>query len=423
MSIHVVSAGQTVSSIAAQYGVSPVTLARLNELPPGGELAVGQALVVQFPTQTHTVTPGETLFGIARRYGVTVRSLYRNNFFLHGQSVLRPGEELTVSLRAPTGNALTVGGYAYPSISRGLLDQQLPYLTDLMPFTCGVTPEGTLLPLADEALLTAARRQQAQPRMSLSTLTADGGFSRDDAAAVLTDPERTERLVQAVADAVLNRDYAGVDVDFEYLGRELAQPFVAFITSLHRRLAPSGKTVWVALPPKTGDDQPGQLYEGHDYAALGAAADAVLLMTYEWGYTYSEPRAVAPLPQVEQVLRYALSRIPAEKLLLGLPTYGYAWELPYREGTAARSLSPQEAVALARTSGAAIQYDETAQSPWFRCRIGSTEHEVWFEDARSAQAKLTLVGRYGLRGVGLWNLMRLFPQLCLLLNQQFADEM
>ena len=50
------------------------------------------------------------------------------------------------------------------------------------------------------------------------------------------------------------------------------------------------------------------------------------------------------------------------------------------------------------------------QSPWFRYRDeAGTEHEVWFEDARSMQAKLELIPTYGLRGAGYWNLMRPFP--------------
>ena len=86
-----------------------------------------------------------------------------------------------------------------------------------------------------------------------------------------------------------------------------------------------GYTVMVALAPKTSAGQPGLLYEAHDYAALGAAADDVLLMTYEWGYALSEPMAVAPIDKVEQVVRFAVSQIPPDKIFLGMPNYGYDW--------------------------------------------------------------------------------------------------
>ena len=87
-----------------------------------------------------------------------------------------------------------------------------------------------------------------------------------------------------------------------------------------------------AVAPKTSDTQSGVLYEGHDYAAIGKAVDQVLLMTYEWGYTYGPPMAVAPIDAVERVVRYAVSRIEPGKLLLGFPNYAYDWTLPYEAG-------------------------------------------------------------------------------------------
>lgn len=66
---------------------------------------------------------------------------------------------------------------------------------------------------------------------------------------------------------------------------------------------------------------------------------------------------------------------------------------------------------------AAIRFDESVQAPWFRyVDERGQEHEVWFEDARSIRAKLSLVPEYGLRGVGYWNLMRPFPQNWVILN-------
>lgn len=143
--------------------------------------------------------------------------------------------------------------------------------------------------------------------------------------------------------------------------------------------------------------------------------------SYEWGYTYGPPMAVAPLPNVRQVVEYALTEIPAGKIWLGVPNYGYDWPLPFVQGqTRATSISSQQAVALARRYGVSINYDERAQAPWFRYtdELG-TEHEVWFEDARSIQAKLALIPEYGLIGAGYWNLMRDFPQNWLVLSSLY----
>ncbi len=77
------------------------------------------------------------------------------------------------------------------------------------------------------------------------------------------------------------RGFAGVDIDFEYIPAADAEAYAAFIRAARERLEPNGVTVMVALAPKTSADQPGLLYEAHDYQALGQAADDVLLMTYE----------------------------------------------------------------------------------------------------------------------------------------------
>ena len=131
--------------------------------------------------------------------------------------------------------------------------------------------------------------------------------------------------------------------------------------------------------------------------------------------------AVAPLPNVRQVVEYALTEIPAQKIWLGVPNYGYDWPLPFVQGqTRATSISSQQAVALARQYGVEIQYDSWAQSPWFRYTDErGTMHEVWFEDARSIQAKLALIPEYRLTGAGYWNLMREFPQNWLVLSSLY----
>ena len=99
--------------------------------------------------------------------------------------------------------------------------------------------------------------------------------------------------------------------------------------------------------------------------------------------------AVAPLPNVRAALDYAVTEIPAEKLLLGLPNYGYDWPLPFVQGrTRAQSIFNQAAIDLAIRHDIAIQYGQTAQAPDFHYTDSDgTVHKVWFEDARSLEAK------------------------------------
>ena len=151
---------------------------------------------------------------------------------------------------------------------------------------------------------------------------------------------------------------------------------------------------------------------------MGEVADRLLIMTYEWGYKFGPPLAVAPINRVREVVQYAVTEIPREKLSLGLANYGYDWPLPYiRNRTIARTIGSIEAVSIARREGAEILFDPTAMSPWFRYRRNGILHEVWFEDVRSWQAKFDLVKEFGLGGIGIWTVMNLNrPGLTLLRN-------
>ena len=425
MKIHVVQKGETLFSIAQQYGVSARLLQKLNQAPTDGTLVPGQTLVVLLPERTHVVRRGDTVWSIAREHGISTRELYQNNIFLQGQGALIPGEELILSLQdVHREGSLGVNGYAYPFINGDLLRQVLPYMTYATPFTYGIGANGGLAALRDEGILAAAGQYSVLPWMHLSTMTEEGRFSSARAEALLGSVPRQETLLGQIKEILKEKGYGGLDVDFEYIRPELGAAYAAFVDRLRRELNPLGYSVLVALAPKTFARQRGLLYEAHDYAALGRAANGVLLMTYEWGYTAGPPMAVAPLDKVRQVVDYALTEIPAEKLFLGVPVYGYDWPLPFREGvTRGESVSPQEALALARRHGAEIRYDETAQAPWFRyTAAGGREHEVWFEDARSSYAKFRLAAEKGLQGVGLWNLMRPAPQTYLALHGGFEIE-
>ncbi len=418
MEIHVVRPGDTLYGIAVRYQADPAVLQELNGLLPDSVLAVGQTLVIRHVDTFHTVQPGQTLAGIAGLYGVPLRQLYRNNFDLGGQPAIQPGQRLVIAYRDPPGQSIHTNGYAYPFVSRELLSAQLPYMSFLTPFTYGIDASGGLLPLDDGMLLEESRRLGTAPLMHLSTLTETDSFSSGRAVMVLTDPAMQEALIEQILSTVAAKGYRGVDVDFEYIPGEQREAYADFIRLLRTRLAPAGLPVTVALAPKTHPEQPGLLYEAHDYALLGTAADFVLLMTYEWGYTAGPPMAVAPLPNVREVLDYAVTEIPREKIYLGIPNYGYDWPLPFAEGrTRARSLSNQEAVELAVRYGAEIQFDAAAQAPWFNYTApDGVPHVVWFEDARSMSAKLRLIGEYGLYGAGYWNLMRPYPQGWAVLN-------
>ena len=422
MVIHVVQPGDSLYRIAQAYHAPLQLLIQQNELHEPYRLTPGQTIVVPQPVQVHTVRQGDTLSGIAAQHNTTVLKLLQNNPQLGGGDRIWPGQTLVISY-GPKLGTFAVNGYAYPNIDQRVLRKTLPYLTYLSVFSYGFDSLGRILPQNAEALTRLARQYGVLPLLVLTTLGEDGQFSGERAQQLLRDPVARGALIENLAQTIAAQGFAGVDIDFEYIPSEDAAAYADFVRAVRARLEPSGLTVMVALAPKTSADQPGLLYESHDYAALGAAANDVLLMTYEWGYALSEPMAVAPINKVEQVVRFAVSQIPPEKIFMGIPNYGYDWTLPYIKGQSrARSLGNVQAVEQAVQVGAPIRFDAEAQSPHYNYWRERAEHEVWFEDARSIQAKLALAGEYRLRGVSVWNIMRYFPQLWLVLNQLYDIE-
>ena len=112
--------------------------------------------------------------------------------------------------------------------------------------------------------------------------------------------------------------------------------------------------------------------------------------------------------------------MPSEKVMMGQNLYGYDWTLPFVQGTIAKAVSPQQAIALAARYNVPIQYDTKAQAPFFNYTdTDGKRHEVWFEDARSIQAKFDLLKELKLRGMSYWKLGLSFPQNWLLIQENF----
>ena len=421
MEIYVVKKGDTLSSIAAAYRVPMGLLAVWNGLSAPYALTVGQAMLILYPAAIYTVRAGDTVYGIARRFGTTEREIYANNPNLFGGAVpLSVGQTLVLRFQNTRIGEARVNSYAYPYITERALLGNLPYLSSLAPFTYGFTPAGNLLPMEDDRLISAAERVDTMPLLHLSTLTENGAFSDRLASAIFADPAAQERLREDILFVMREKGYGALDIDFEFIPPAEAQAYADFIAFMRRGLNAAGYAVIAALAPKASRDQKGIGYEGHDYRLIGEAADAVFVMTYEWGYTYGPPLAVAPIASVRRVLDYAISEISPKKIYMGLPNYGYDWTLPYKPNeTMARSIGNEEAVALAARFGAEIRYDETSASPYFFYYDGGTQHEVWFEDARSYMTKLRLIEEYGFAGVGIWNIMRPFTQGFLVLHNMY----
>ena len=466
MFIHVVMPGDTLWGIADAYHVPPADVEAVNELPDPDRLVVGQALIIPSEDVFYPVKAGDTLWGIARAYGTTVQEILRNNHIPDPDRIepglvlylpavrhtVRQGETLWeisrrygVSLqslitvnrvrdpdRIQPGTVLSIPRRERPPISvNGYLyffgEDAVPivredgrYLTYLSPFAYLIKEDGTLQTIDDGPAVQTAREQNVIPMMAVTNFTST---SRGEnlASTVLNDPQIIDRLLTEIVRVMKEKGYRGLNIDLENVLPADREAYNRFLEQAVERLHAEGFFVSTALAPKTSGEQSGLLYEAHDYAAHGRIVDFVILMTYEWGYRKGPPQAISPLDQIRKVLDYAVSVIPREKIFFGFQIYARDWVLPHVEGQEAETISTQEAVARAVNHGAEIQYDSVAQAPYFRYTDDRGQrHEVWFEDARSAQAKFDTVKEYGLRGISYWVLGYPFPQNWVLLEDNFT---
>ncbi len=369
----------------------------------------------------YVVKEGDTVDVIAQTFAVSPENIIENNQ-LTSPYPLAVGQALLIGEPEPESERIRdAGGYAYTYISGWVLRQTLPYLTRLYIFSYGFTQEGELLfpPNEDNWMIALSEEFGTMPVLTLTPFGPDGMFNNNLIHQIVTDATARERLLTELVQVMTEKGYGGIDIDFEFILAEDRDLFTAFVRQTVEVMHDNGFTVSVALAPKTSANQPGLLYEGKDYRALGEVADEVLLMTYEWGYKYGPPMAVAPLNSVRRVLDYAVTEIDPAKINLGIPNYGYDWPLPYERGsTVARTIGNVEAVQIAIRYGVPIQFDESAQSPYFTyTNENGGEHVVWFEDVRSLSKKYALLSEYGLKGIGVWQIMRWYRAMWLLNTQ------
>ena len=420
MIIHVVKNGENLYQISKIYGVPYNKIASDNELTNPTQLVAGQTLVILQGSRKHKILPGQSLYMIAKIYGVTIADLYAANPILNSSIIIHSGEIINIPSSTRKLGPIEVNAYALPGTDMDVLTKTLPSLTYLSIFSHQVQANGTLKGINDVPLIQAARKAKVAPMMVMTNLKEGGGFDSALAHTILTNENIQNTLLNNIITTLKSKNYYGLDIDLEYIYPEDRENYNNFLRKVVSSLKKIGYPVTTALAPKPSGDIKGLLYEAHDYPVHGALATHVILMTYEWGYTAGPPLAVSPLNEVRKILNYAVTVIPSKKIFMGIPNYGYDWTLPYVKGTSATALGNVEAVDLARKVHASIQYDYTSQAPFFNYYDSNgKQHVVWFEDARSMNAKLRTANEYNLGGVSYWTIGKYFPQAWLIQNSLY----
>jgi spore germination protein len=422
MQIHVIQRNESLTSIANLYHTTVHDIVEANELPNPNNLVVGQSIVIPIIGSFYTVKAGDTLLSIAQKFGVSPQQIATANRIQVNQP-LRPGLRLYIppgKKRNAEFNAyVEPRGTSVPPALENSARAAAPYLTYLAPFAFQARRDGTLkAPLLNN--FPAIAKANRNVLMMVINNQENDQFSDELGRILLTDIAIQDKFLNNIVETANRYGFRDIHFDFEYLRPADREAYNRFLRKAKARFSREGWLMSTALAPKTSAAQKGKWYEGHDYRAHGEISDFVVIMTYEWGYSGGPPMAVSPIDQVRKVLDYAITEMPSNKILMGQNLYGYDWTLPFVQGSIAKAVSPQQAIQLAATHNVPIQYDTKAQAPHFNYTdAAGKRHEVWFEDARSIQAKFNLIKELNLRGMSYWKLGLSFPQNWLLIVDNF----
>lgn len=418
MVIHTIQKGDTVESLAEQYKI-PVSRIELdNNLPPGYGLNIGQAVMIAPPLETYTVKNGDTLESIAASNNVTVIDILRYNLQLSDRTTLPDGSELVISY--DTNKKIQVAGYSTEYISDQILRKTLPLLTYLIILNYRVDGVGYISELNDDRVIRTAKEYGVAPIMFLSAMTETGKGSYATTNAIINNSELQNTVIDNVLFTMRKKGFVGLNLAFYSILPEDLPLYAEFVSNVTSRLNPLGYEVFITITPHTMGYQSGAAFDSPYYSLLGNAANKVILITYQWQQGSIFQFSQTTYQFLKEQLDYVVTQIPSEKILIGFTEIAYDWEFPYVEGeTFGTALTNAAAINLANQLGAVIEYDENTQTPYFNYNSSGLNHFVWFKDARSIIAKLSLIEQYQLAGITIWNILYFDPSTWLSLNTTY----
>ncbi len=321
---------------------------------------------------------------------------------------------VALSPGANASGTVSLGYYTGDERSFEAVQAFAPYLTAVSADVYSVQFDGTITGGDDFGVIAVCKARGIEVYACVSNYNTDpdvDGFDAELAhAAIVTHRDAViARLVALVASG----GYDGVNIDFENLAfsRDIDDDraaFTAFIHELATQLHALGLKLAISVPGKTEDSIDDDWSYPFDYAALGEDADLFQLMTYDQHGPWSEPGPVSGADWVEDCVAYAVSLVDPAKLLVGLPVYGYDWDLtdsdPESWTFSATSFSWGGIAALLARPGATEGCDTASQSPFVTYTEHGHRHEAWFENAASLRAKTALIAEYDLAGFSMWSL-------------------
>lgn len=292
------------------------------------------------------------------------------------------------------------------------LEKNSSLFSSVSPFEYALEGDGSISRRASVLSDESVERIQKEGVLRIPSIT--NNFDVDGKSTeVLLDEVRRNRMREEIVKLVEENGYDGIDIDYENVGPEAKDVFTGFIEDLARDLRENNKRLSVTLQSKRSDAETWDGVGAQDFEALGRVADEVRIMSYDFSRTNTSPGPIAPIRWYEEVLEYAVSKIPAEKVVAGVPTYAYRWCANEKA-----SPCPTDGLVWEGVKNIVEKYDPRVewsgeyQSPWFEYTDDQENtYIVYFENYQSLEEKLKVVEELGVSGVALWRLGNEDPQM------------
>ncbi len=423
MEIYVVQPGDTIEMIAARFEVSVISLIQYNELDSPYNLVPGQTIVIAHPRLTYTVREGDTLSDISIIFGVSIVQLLRNNPFLTQRDQLFSGETLVISYN--TEGEITTNGFAYPYINQETLIKTLPSLTYLNIFNYRATAQGEISSYYDDTdIINIAKEYGTAPIMMVTTLTTLGEPDLEAAYENLMNEIYQQNIVNNSIEIVRRKGFMGLNLVFTYVNNTNRPLYENLTRKFIARFQEEGYLFFITINLSQDYLESDISYSQIDYSGLSLTSESIMFTNLIWGINYGPPVPVTSISALQEFIEFAITIIAPERIVIGIPVLGYDWQIPYEAGRSeANSITVNSALSLAREVGAAIEFEQVSQTPYFMYNQYIVNvpilHLVRFVDARTIDALGNLISQYHLNGIGIWNIMTYYAQLWLVINSQY----
>ena len=290
-------------------------------------------------------------------------------------------------------------------------------ITEIMPFWYDMDSTGNLFPsqgipeMREQGLLKSMNEKKFVEychRRGIKVIPLiSNEFNKFHVHEMLSNNSIRQYHLENIVNLVVENQYDGIDIDYEGMMKEDRNLYSYFLRDLAERLHGYGKILSVAVHAKVSEPGGWDSNIAHDYPAIGHVVDRVRIMAYDHHWSGGEPGCIQPLDWIEQIVNFAVTVIPPEKIYLGIGIYGIDWGSPKD-----REAMYHDAVRIARENKSAIQWDLLSKENWFTYTEESTysNRTVWFQDGKSFSYRWDLVRRYKLGGISFWRIGGEDPQ-------------